>query len=157
MAIKKNMTQIFKFWFQIWNQREKLYKNHFTSRRGVFFSKFNLKSSTVQPENHSTLPWQCISYFVKIIRNQCYTRVYSLGHLTLAKNCYRPMKCLIKFCSEFKILPKRIIFLFEKIHLKNLFLAYSDLKLNLIVKPFEQNMETLEMIIFASYLQSFEF
>ena len=36
------MTQIFKFWFQIWIQRKNLNKNHFISRRAFFFSKINI-------------------------------------------------------------------------------------------------------------------
>ena len=42
---KKHMTQIFKFWVQIWNQREKLYKIHFTSRRGIFFQNLTSKAA----------------------------------------------------------------------------------------------------------------
>ena len=39
---KKNMTQIFKFWFQIWNQREKLYENHYMSRRILIQSWYKI-------------------------------------------------------------------------------------------------------------------
>ena len=45
------MTQIFKFWSQIWNQREKLYKNHFTSSRGVFFQNLTSKAALCQGKN----------------------------------------------------------------------------------------------------------
>ena len=42
MAIKKLTTQIFKFWFQIWNQREKLYENHYMSRRILIQSWYKI-------------------------------------------------------------------------------------------------------------------
>ena len=46
---KKNTTQIFKFWIQIWNQCEKLYKNYFTSRSSIFFK--------IRPEKQHCVLW----------------------------------------------------------------------------------------------------
>ena len=46
---KKNTTQIFKFWIQIWKQCEKLYKNYFSSRSSIFFK--------IRPEKQHCVLW----------------------------------------------------------------------------------------------------
>lgn len=51
-GIKKNMTQIFMFWSQIWIQSEKLNMKHFTSRCGIFVKKSTLESVTVPAHMH---------------------------------------------------------------------------------------------------------